>query len=50
VVEASPHAARLRCFPGPEMGPAIQILLLWHRRFDADPAGQWLRNLVIGLA
>jgi len=50
VVEASPYAARLRCFPGPEMGPAIQILLLWHRRFDADPAGQWLRNLVIGLA
>lgn len=50
VVEASSYAARLRCFPAPEMGPAIEIFLLWHRRFDADPAVHWLRNLVIGLA
>jgi DNA-binding transcriptional LysR family regulator len=46
MVQASPHASRLSVFPAPEPGPAIQVLLLWHRRFDADPAGQWLRDLV----
>jgi DNA-binding transcriptional LysR family regulator len=50
VVQASPHAARLRVFPAPDPGPAIRILLLWHRRFDADPAGQWLRELVAAVA
>jgi len=46
MVEASPHASRLRVFPAPELSLPIPILLLWHRRFDADPAGQWLRALV----
>lgn len=50
MVEASPHAARLRVIPAPEAGPPIQIVLLWHRRFDADPAGQWLRDLVTKVA
>jgi DNA-binding transcriptional LysR family regulator len=49
MVQASPHAARLRVFPAPEPGPAIEILLLWHRRFDADPAGRWLRELVMAV-
>lgn len=46
LVEASPHAPQLRVFAAPEPGPPIPILLLWHRRFDADPAGKWLRELV----
>lgn len=50
MVEASPHAAGLRVFPAPDPGPAIPIELLWHRRFDADPAGQWLRGLVMAVA
>lgn len=49
VVEASPYAAQLRCFPVLDMALPIQILLLWHRRFDADPAGRWLRDLLMGL-
>lgn len=50
MVEASPHAAELRVFPAPDPRPAIPIELLWHRRFDADPAGQWLRGLVMAVA
>jgi DNA-binding transcriptional LysR family regulator len=50
MVQASPHAARLRVFSAPEPGPLIDVVLLWHRRFDADPAGQWLRALVTEVA
>jgi DNA-binding transcriptional LysR family regulator len=50
MVEASPYAPRLRRFPAPEGGPEIQMLLLWHRRFDADLAGQWLRDLVTAVS
>ena len=50
MVGASPHAAGLRVFPAPEASQPIQIVLLWHRRFDADPAGQWLRDLVTAAA
>jgi DNA-binding transcriptional LysR family regulator len=50
LVRDSAHAERLRVFPAPEPGPAIPILLLWHRRFDADPGGKWLRDLVTAVA
>jgi len=50
MVEASPHALRLRIFPSPEEAAPIQLLLLWHRRFAADPAGIWLRDLVRAVA
>jgi DNA-binding transcriptional LysR family regulator len=50
MVEASPYASRLRMFPAPEAALPIHILLLWHRRFDVDQAGQWLRDLVTRIA
>jgi DNA-binding transcriptional LysR family regulator len=50
MAEASPYTARLRVFPSPEKVPPIQLLLLWHRRFAADPAGIWLRDAVMAAA
>lgn len=44
------HTAALRAglhaFPLPFPTPPISISLLWHPRFDADPAHRWLRGLV----
>ncbi len=44
------HTAALRAglhaFPLPFPTPPIAISLLWHPRFEADPAHRWLRGLV----
>jgi DNA-binding transcriptional LysR family regulator len=44
------HTGRLRdglvSFPLPVSVPAFALSLLWHPRFDADPAHRWLRGCV----
>ncbi|OXM43604.1 LysR family transcriptional regulator [Amycolatopsis thailandensis] len=36
----------LRWFPIPADLPEIEVCLLWHARFDADPAQRWLRETI----
>jgi DNA-binding transcriptional LysR family regulator len=36
--------------PMPLPSPVIRTGMLWHRRFDNQPAHRWLRNLVRGIA
>lgn len=44
------HTANLRegmrTFPLPVATPEFTVSLLWHPRFDADPANRWLRGLI----
>lgn len=49
---ATHFAARLpiRTLPLPVETPALHELLLWHERFETDPAHRWLRGLVASLA
>lgn len=49
MVAVSAHAGRLRILPSPETVEPIQLLLLWHSRFAADPASQWLRALALAV-
>ena len=50
IVAASPYADRVRVLRAPEpLGP-IGLVMLWHRRFTADPASAWLRALVSAVA
>ncbi len=39
--------AGMHSFPLPVTTPELTVSLLWHPRFDADPAHRWLRQLVI---
>jgi DNA-binding transcriptional LysR family regulator len=39
--------AVLRSFPLPVRTEPITVSLMWHPRFDADPAHRWLRGLVL---
>ncbi len=45
------HTGNLRAgmhtFALPFATPAFTVSLLWHPRFQADPAHQWLRNIVL---
>lgn len=50
VVEASSYVDRVRLFPAPEPSRPIQLVMLWHRRFAADPASAWLRGQVAAVA
>jgi DNA-binding transcriptional LysR family regulator len=36
--------------PLPLASPTIAIGMVWHRRFDNQPAHRWLRNLVLETA
>ncbi|MGJ7512148.1 LysR family transcriptional regulator [Variovorax sp. GT1P44] len=47
IVDLGSYASRVceRDLPIPI--PTKQVNLIWHRRNDADPAHQWLRNLII---
>ena len=36
----------LHSFPLPVATPSITVSMLWHPRFDADPAHRWLRGVV----
>ena len=46
IVAASPYADRVRVLRAPEPIGPILLVMLWHRRFTADPASAWLRTLV----
>jgi len=37
----------MHTFALPFATPAFTVSLLWHPRFQADPAHQWLRNIVL---
>lgn len=39
--------AGMHSFPLPFAAPEVMISLLWHPRFDADPAHRWLRSVVL---
>jgi DNA-binding transcriptional LysR family regulator len=41
--------AGLHSFALPFPAPEITVSLLWHPRFDADPAHRWLRTLVLDI-
>jgi DNA-binding transcriptional LysR family regulator len=43
------HHALQICRP-PYRSPAAQLTMLWHRRFDSDPAHQWLRGVIRSIA
>jgi hypothetical protein len=36
----------LQTAPLPFASPDINVMQLWHKRFDADKAHEWLRGLV----
>ena len=36
---------RLRVLPPPIALPRFDLLLIWHPRFEHDPAHRWLRQL-----
>jgi DNA-binding transcriptional LysR family regulator len=38
------EALGLRWFPIPAALPAVEVVLRWHARLDADPAQRWLRE------
>ncbi len=45
-VPATGLSTRLACLPLPIELPAIEIGMLWHRRYEQDTAQRWLRELV----
>ncbi|EJE53105.1 transcriptional regulator [Acidovorax sp. CF316] len=50
VARQSPHWRKLAAFTPPVTLPVIGYDLMWHRRNDAHPAQQWLRDQVAALA
>ena len=46
------HAERhgVRVLPVPSPLPSFSFSLIWHKRFDEDPAHRWLRELVVSIA
>ena len=50
VARHSPHWRKLAAFTPPVTLPVIGYDLMWHRRNDAHPAQQWLRDQVAALA
>ncbi|ANH67395.1 LysR family transcriptional regulator [Mitsuaria sp. 7] len=50
VAGQSPHGAQLDQFTPPVALPDIAYDLMWHRRNDAHPAQQWLREEIAALA
>jgi len=50
VARHSPHWRKLESFTPPVTLPVIGYDLMWHRRNDAHPAQQWLRDQVAALA
>jgi DNA-binding transcriptional LysR family regulator len=49
-VPASGLAAGLAVRPFPDLLPAIEVSMLWHRRHDRDQAQRWLRHCFAGSA
>jgi len=50
VARQSPHWRKLSSFTPPVTLPVIGYDLMWHRRNDAHPAQQWLRDQVAAMA
>ena len=46
VVEASGYGHLLTCCPPPIEIVSVPFIMCWHRRNDAHPAQQWLRNRI----
>jgi DNA-binding transcriptional LysR family regulator len=39
--------AGLHIFDAPTSEPDIELMMLWHERFDAEPGLAWLRDLIL---
>ncbi len=50
VVRAHVDSALMKIFPLPFPSPEHYEILLWHKRYDSDPAHGWVRDLVVSLA
>ena len=47
LISGDPFADGLSAFDLPVAVPEITISAMWHPRFDADPAHQWLRETIV---
>lgn len=50
VALGSPAARKVVMFPPPVKLPEVVFHLIWHRRYDAHPAQQWFRELIVAAA
>jgi DNA-binding transcriptional LysR family regulator len=46
IAKAFVHSAALRIAELPCASPRVALALLWHRRFDNQPAHGWLRQQI----
>jgi len=49
LAERAAEPFQLQVTPSPLGLPPLQTNMFWHRRYNQDEAGRWLRGLVAGL-